>query len=147
MDPAAQKIHGLSDDDLRESPPLLWAIEQLEGLANPGDVALCGHNVSFDVAFLRGAYKRLERQYPYDYHTMDVSSVAAFAFAADGFRPQDYTLDTIASLYNIHRNRRHDALQDVHITAAILRYLYRAAVESGITFYRQPTLFPKEDSP
>ena len=144
MDPSAQKVHGLTNDDLRNAPSLTSAIDQLEGLVDPRHVVLCGHNVSFDASFLRAAYDRLGRPYPYDYHMVDLWSVAFFIFSTDGIKPPDYRLDTLAGLYGIRRDKRHDALQDVRVTATILRYLYQRAVESGIKLSGQRNLFPKE---
>ena len=140
MDPAAQRVHGLSEDDFRGAPPLSWGIDKLEQLADPQDVVLCGHNISFDTSFLKAAYKRVDRPYPYDYHTVDLWSVAFFVFSADGLKPKDYRLDTLAGLYGAKRDRHHDALQDVRLTAAILRYLYRTACESEIKLSGQHTL-------
>lgn len=145
MDPAAQRVHGLSENDLRDAPPLSWGIDKLEQLVDPQDVVLCGHNVSFDASFLRAAYDRLGRQYPYDYHTVDLWSLAFFIFSADGLKPRDYRLDTLAAIYGIRRDRHHDALQDVRVTAALLRHLYRTTVESGIKLSGQTSLFPKEE--
>ena len=144
MDPAAQKIHGLSMDDLRDAPPLAEAIRKLEELAEPEDVVLCGHNIGFDVSFLRAAYDRLGRPYPYDYHTVDVWSVAFFLFSANGLKAPDYRLDTLAALYGIERSRKHDALEDVQITTAILRHLYRSALESSLKLSGQEQLFAEE---
>lgn len=147
MDPSAQRVHGLTPGDLRGAPPLDWGIAQLEALADPGEVILCGHNVSFDTSFLKAAYKRVDRPYPYDYHTVDLWSVAFFIFSANGLKPKDYRLDTLAGLFGVKRNRHHDALQDVRVTAAILRHLYQTAVESGIKLSGQQSLFSQEEDP
>lgn len=141
----SQAIHGLTPEDLDNAPTLANAIRKLEDLAPPSKVFLCGHNISFDTAFLKAAYRQLDREYPYDYHTVDLWSVANFVFSANGLNPPNYRLDTLAGLYNIGRDRHHDALQDVQITAKVFKHLYQSAREAGVDLSGQHKLPLKDE--
>lgn len=119
----AQAVHGLTETDLASAPSLDRAVRAFAEYAH-SDAILCGHNVSFDVAFLRNAYRRVGLQYPFDYHTVDLWSIAFFILAAQRTSLPSYDLNALCSHYGIKRGSRHDALEDVRASADILRHLF-----------------------
>lgn len=128
MDARAASVHGVSLDDLADAPPLASVIKDFAGFA-PNQVILAGHNVSFDVAFLRAAYEQTNHRFEFDYHLLDIWSIAFFILGAEGVSLQSYSLDALCSLFGIKRGQRHRALEDARASAAILRHLYM--VERG----------------
>lgn len=118
------RIHGLTADRLESAPPLLAAVAEFEAFA-PQDVLLGGHNVAFDVAFLKAAYADQGLDYRFDYHTIDVWSIAFFVLGARGVGSGELSLDSLSELFGISRSHNHDALEDARLTAEILRRLLR----------------------
>ncbi|HET6763798.1 MAG TPA: 3'-5' exonuclease, partial [Longimicrobiaceae bacterium] len=55
ISPQAQAIHGLSFEDLEDEPELQAVIGEFHRFA-PQHAILCGHNVGFDIGFLKAAY-------------------------------------------------------------------------------------------
>ena len=121
----AEAIHGLSIEDLKDAPDISSVIRSFADYA-PLDVIICGHNVAFDVAFLKAAYATVGFTYPFDYHTLDLWSIAFFVLAAQRVSLPEYNLTSLCELYGIKRSVKHDALEDVRLTAQVLRCLFSA---------------------
>ena len=132
----AQAIHGLSMDDLQDAPSLDEAIQEFNTYAQPGAV-LCGHNVAFDAAFLRAAYASAGVDYPFDYHILDVWSVAFFLLETQRINLRSLNLSVLCELYGIPRSSTHDALEDVRATASILRNMFAAVQEKRLDVPKQ----------
>lgn len=124
----ALRVHGLTAEVLAEAPSIDHAIRQFLDFA-PTDALLAGHNVGFDVAFLKAAFTRTGLEYPFDYHAIDVWSVGFMCRA--GMRNQDHlpTLDDFADALGLPRSARHTALEDAQITSGLLRKLRVASGE------------------
>ena len=137
----ARSVHGLSEADLTSAPPLHRVIREFAEYA-PAEAILCGHNVSFDVAFLQAAYRRVGLPYPFDYHTVDLWSIAFFILGAQRIALPSYDLTALCGLYGIKRGSKHDALQDVRVTAKILTHLFAAARAKNLNVLGQFDLFP-----
>ena len=125
MSPRAQAVHGLTPEQLQDAPRVHEAIAAFDRFA-PKDALICGHNVSFDVGFLKAAYKRAEFPFGFDYHTVDIWSISFFVLGARGIELRSYNLDALCGLFGVARDRHHNALQDVRASAAILRHLYQS---------------------
>ena len=121
----AQAIHGLSLHDLQMAPTVAEAIHAFDAYARP-DAVLCGHNIAFDVAFLRAAYRSAGIAYPFDYHMLDVWSISFFILGTQRVHLRSHTLSALCELYGIARGQKHDALEDVRVTANILRRMFAA---------------------
>ena len=139
----AQAIHGLSLDDLQDAPPIDEAIRQFNAYAQ-SEAVLCGHNVAFDAAFLRAAYASAGIDYPFDYHILDVWSVAFFLLETQRISLQSHNLSTLCELYGIPRGSRHDALEDVRATASILHYMFTAVRKKRLDVLPQHELFSNQ---
>ena len=139
ISPGARAIHGLTESDLVDAPPLSEAIRSFAEYA-PQDSIICGHNVAFDVAFLRQSYRRVGLSYDFDYHTMDLWSIAFFILGAQSVNLPTYDLTALCRLYDIKRSTKHDAFEDVRATAAVLRHLFATIKEEHLNV-RQRSLF------
>ena len=140
ISPEAEKIHGLTEHTLRDAPPLAEALKSFDSYA-PHDAFLCGHNVSFDVAFLKEAYRRVGIPYSFDYHTIDIWSIAFFVLGSEGIELEAYNLDALCTLFGLARKKHHDALEDVHLSAAILRHLFAEVRQADLAVEAQANLF------
>lgn len=127
----AHKTHGLTLDDVENAPALPEVVAAFAGFAPPGAI-LCGHNVSFDVGFLQAAYSTAGRVYPFDYHALDVWSLAFFVLGARGVQLPSYSLTSLCSVFGIAREPHHGALQDARASAAILRHLVAVIQGEGL---------------
>lgn len=137
---AAYAVHGLATSDLEAAPDLTAALTKFRKFADPNAV-ISGHNVAFDYAFLRNAYAQLGWIFPFDYHILDIWSLAFFILGADGIDLPKYSLDHLCSLYGIRRGPRHDALEDVRASAQVLRHLFAAVGASDLEVLGQLHLF------
>jgi DNA polymerase III subunit epsilon len=136
----AQKVHGLTIQNLERGPPLECVIREFDARF-PADALIAGHNVGFDVAFLKRAYAQVQLTYPFDYHVLDLWSVAFFVLTAQGVTLPTYNLDNLCSLYGVRRDRQHDALADVRASASVMRYLFRGVEARDLKILGQKDLF------
>lgn len=123
---SAEAVHGLTAHDLQDAPDIREAIGRFDAFA-PKDAVLSGHNVAFDIAFLRAAYERAGLPFQFDYHALDLWSVAFFVFGAQAIQTQSFDLNALCRAFGIQRDSHHSARQDVLVTAKILRHLYAVA--------------------
>jgi len=126
MSSEARAVHGIDEAMLRNAPDLREAIYAFAEYAPP-DAIVCGHNVAFDVAFLKKGYSAVGVPYPFDYHTLDVWSVAFFMLAASCVRLPSYNLTALSDFGGYRRKEQHDALEDARATAAVLRRFFALA--------------------
>jgi DNA polymerase III epsilon subunit-like protein len=123
--PRALAIHGLHDEDLRNSPFPSEVCRDFFASMGTG-YALAGWNVCFDASFLRrlcqesncdDTFKRLS------YRHLDVQSVAR-ACRQTGLIPYAVeSLSDIAAFFGIARSAKHSALQDAHIALKVYEKL------------------------
>ncbi|MCY4485092.1 MAG: 3'-5' exonuclease [Spirochaetaceae bacterium] len=119
----AEAVHGLKLTDLRTAPSIAEAIRAFNEYAPP-DAILCGHNIAFDVAFLKAAYTSVGIGFPFDYHLLDVWSVSFFLLETQRIKLNPHNLSALCDLYGIPRGHKHDALEDVQATALILSRMF-----------------------
>lgn len=137
---SAQKVHGITSADLETAPDEQEAFDAFVEFA-PTEAILTGHNVGFDVSFLKGSYSRTGHPFDFDYHHLDVWSLAFFILGAVGVSLPKYNLDFLAGLYGIPRPKDHDALSDVRATVEVLRHLFAAVSASEMAALGQFDLF------
>lgn len=137
---SAYDVHGLGLKDLETAPELPAALSQFREFADSSAI-ICGHNVGFDYAFLKNGYLQLGWTFPFDYHTLDIWSLAFFILGADGIQLPKYDLDHLCGLYGIPRAAHHDALQDVRASSQILRQLFAAVAARDLEALGQLHLF------
>lgn len=114
MPAAAQAVHGLSDDFLRDKPLFGSKVDEL--LDFLGDSNLVAHNARFDFGFLNHELKLCGRD-PVSYDRM-VDTVAMARIAHPGAK---HSLDALCSRYGIDRSHRikHGALLDAELLAQV----------------------------
>jgi DNA polymerase-3 subunit epsilon len=120
--PEALRINGYTPEGWKDAPPLAVLLERaapaLEG------TMLAGHNVQFDIRFLRAAYKAAQLEFPkVDYRHLDTMSLA-FPLMAEG-QTDSLSLDTLCKKLGIKRPDPHRALDDAWTSYEVARRMLK----------------------
>lgn len=119
------EFHGITDDMLTDKPPLTLVLPQFQAFA--ADAVLVAHNAAFDLKFIeRGAAACSIR---FEQPILDTLLISAFIDPAE----PDHSLDAIAARLGFGFARRHNALSDALVTAAILVRQIERLEERGVT--------------
>lgn len=102
-----QRLTGIKPADLRNAPPVSAVAGRLRGFL--GDLPLVGHNIPFDVAFLRriGLGQRNPLVDTYELATMLLPSL------------DSYTLASVGSALRVPSTTHHRALADADLSRAV----------------------------
>lgn len=108
IDPGAQAIHGISDEDVRDKPTLAQHVEAC-GLAMP--ISVIGHNVAFDVRMIETtiAVRR-------SLCTLDLARTYVKGTT-------NCKLETLQRELNLSKQDSHTALGDVRSVLDLLKYI------------------------
>jgi DNA polymerase III subunit epsilon len=108
MSPGAQAVHGISDRDVADAPPVREVLPAfLKFLGDPGETTLLAHNASFDAAFLGCELGRLE--WPSPGHVV-VDTLALARVRRSELR--SHRLDVLATILGLDPGGPHRALAD-----------------------------------
>ena len=122
---ASIEFHGITDAMVADKPTLSIVLPQFQAFA--ADAVLVAHNAAFDLKFLeRGA---AECGIRFEQPILDTLLISAFI---DPGEP-DHSLDAIAARLGLGLSRRHSALGDALMTAAILVRQIERLEERGVT--------------
>ncbi len=123
------RVHGIQPALLQDKPPIEEVLPRFHRFAQ--DTVLVGHNVAFDLKFIRQKEKALDLHF--DQPVLDTMLLAA---VVDPER-QHYGLDELAEAFGIEPVGRHSALGDALITAELLLRLLPLLEQRGIRTLRQ----------
>lgn len=98
-------------------------LTDLNRLAPGGMVT--GHNITFDWMFLELAYRKHRLPWAFDYHRLDVLSMAYVYVLADP-KVKQLSLARLSEHFGISRKRAHRAMDDVRATYAIFKQIVSA---------------------
>jgi ATP-dependent DNA helicase DinG len=115
--PFITQLTGINDHMVVESPPIQRIIPELRQFV--GDFPILGHNVGFDLSFLRnyGLFRSNE--------TLDTYEIASVLLPTSG----RYNLGALGQVLNIPLPASHRALDDARVTSAAYRLLYEIGME------------------
>lgn len=116
--PEALKIIGYSESRWKDARPAREVLEKVGKLA-PGGM-ITGWNVSFDWWFLQLAFKKHGISCPFDYHAIDVMSIA-YAKLWKKVEISQLGLRKIAPHFGIKLGKEHGALEDITATYKIFK--------------------------
>ena len=92
-------------------------------------ITLAGHNVSFDVGFLRRLYRRAEANFDefFSHRVLDTASIIRFLNLTGKISLASASLDKAIKHFNIkiEPKKRHTALGDAEATAKLLNKLFQ----------------------
>ncbi|MFC1727165.1 exonuclease domain-containing protein [Patescibacteria group bacterium] len=120
-DPKALEVNHYSEDDWRGAKPLRQVIEELNDLA-PGGLFI-GWNVSFDRGFIEKAASQMRLPLNYDYHWLDVASMADFVLYPNSQEFSKPSLGAVCELLEIPHKEAHTALGDARATFTVYKAL------------------------
>jgi DNA polymerase III epsilon subunit-like protein len=102
-------------------------LEQHTPRAIPSKQVLAGHNVAFDVAFLRRLYKLAgqERSWSFSHRLLDTASIVQYLIVAGLLPLQGASSDEVFRYFGIEleRGKRHTALGDARATVILFEKL------------------------
>ncbi|HYE78889.1 MAG TPA: exonuclease domain-containing protein [bacterium] len=107
------KIHGITDDMVADAPRLTTVFDALVDFLHPS-MAVLGHNVAFDLGFLRHRATKLGRPLP---PTTCIDSVRLAKWAFPGLA--SYRLVVLCQLLGLELIQAHRALNDAQATRAL----------------------------
>jgi DNA polymerase III subunit epsilon len=130
MDADSFGIHGLGATWLQEngSPPreVVAQLESFIAQYYPANelLVLAGHNVGFDVGFLKRLYRLANANFSkrFSHRTLDTASVALFMILAEVLPPGAASSDELFGFFKIPfgKKERHSALGDARATARLI---------------------------
>jgi DNA polymerase-3 subunit epsilon len=121
---AARHIHGITSDMLRGQPTIDAVLPSFAHFAE--ETVLVGHNVSFDLAFLR--LKQAQTGVALTQPVLDTLLLSAAAHPDH----DEHTMEAIADRLGVDVVGRHSALGDALVTGEIFIRLLRVLQQQGI---------------
>jgi len=107
-----QFVTGIKDEMVSCAPKLLDLAEQIKKFI--GDLPICGHNVAFDLDFLRYGGVLLGNQ---SFDTLDLAQLALL-------KEPSYSLETLTQRLGIPHLNSHRAIGDCEVTLQLFNKLY-----------------------
>ena len=121
---ASRRIHGISDDMVRDKPPVEIVLPQLKTFV--GDAVLVAYNAAFDMKFLE--LKEAATGVRFENAVLDALLLAIYLFPD----APDHSLSSMARELGIDIAGRHTALGDAMMTAAVWVRLLDLLVARGV---------------
>ncbi len=127
----ATSIHGITNDDVIEAPPVEEVIRRFHAFA--GDAVLVGFNIAFDLRFLK--LKQRQCGVRFDQPTLDALLLSILLHDHTG----EHTMESIAERLGVGVGGRHTALGDSLTTAEIFIRLLDLLPAESITTLAEAT--------
>lgn len=124
--PIVRSITGLTDEDVADAPKIEAVRQEVEAFLD--DFPLVGHNVSFDIAFLRQAGLALKRNPVYD--TWKLATIIY-----QGAR--SYSLEALTARLNLEHREKHRAEHDAQAGMKLFFHLVDKLREVAAPVRRQ----------
>jgi len=130
-DPEAMEVNKLELTVLKEAPDLKKAIRSFAKKFNPKKVLLVAYVGWVDKRFLLKAFEKAGAKWAYDYHYLDIWSLAYASLAKKGQlkNPKEFAgfnMENLLKKYKISLpGSHHDALFDCRAEAEILRQVIK----------------------
>jgi DNA polymerase-3 subunit epsilon/ATP-dependent DNA helicase DinG len=109
--PYITKLTGITDSMVRNAPTIHEVLDDLTAFV--GDAPVLGHNVRFDLSFLR------QHQILHNNEALDTYEIAAVLLPNAG----RYRLGALGQALGVLLPATHRALDDAHVTRAVYRHL------------------------
>jgi DNA polymerase-3 subunit alpha (Gram-positive type) len=122
-----QQLTGITDDMVIDADKIDSILPRFFEFC--GDCVLVGHNVAFDIGFVRANAKRLGL--PCDYSTVDTLGLARAELPGHA----NYKLDTVARLLDVSLENHHRAVDDAGCTADIFLKLLPMAQKDRVSTF------------
>ncbi len=126
--PTATAVHGITDAMVAGRSRLPEVLGDLARFSS--ETVLVGHDIAFDLAFLRPAAEQAGVKLPA--RVLDTLLLSAVLHPADG---ESHGLDAVAARFGVPVLGRHTALGDALVTAEVLVRMVDQLAAQGITTY------------
>lgn len=128
---ASTKVHGISNDMVREAAPFTDVSRKFHKFAR--DAVIIAHNAPFDMAFLHRVSKQTGLRF--DHPVLDTVHLSAVVFGGSA----EHTLDALCQRLDIHipADLRHTALGDAQATAEVFVALLPLLEARGLITFGQ----------
>lgn len=93
---------------------------------NNEKAVLCGHNINFDIRFLKELYNKVGKDYEefISYRSLDTASIFRFFSIAGKFNGKEInSLDDAIKYFNLSFDNRHTAMGDIEKTVEVFNKL------------------------
>jgi DNA polymerase III epsilon subunit family exonuclease len=124
----ATAVHGITNEMVRGRSRLPAVLDDLSRFS--ADTVLVGHDIAFDLAFLRPAAFSAGISLPE--RVLDTLLLSAVLHPAEG---ESHGLDAVAARFGVPVLGRHTALGDALVTAEVLVRMIAQLAAAGITTY------------
>lgn len=122
--PRALEVNGYTPERWKDAKEPGVVLDEIAPFL-AGKPYLIGHNIGFDMKFLREMYRRADRKMPStDYHTVDTVTLAWPAFVAGHI--DGVSLEKVCNHLGISNDGAHAAMADIRRTIAAYRRLAAA---------------------
>ncbi|VAX76248.1 DNA polymerase III subunit epsilon [Serratia symbiotica] len=130
VDPAAYRVHGISDEFLADKPPFDQIADKFLDFIYGSELII--HNAAFDIGFMDYEFELVQRAIPKIETFCKITD--SLAMARRLFPGKRNTLDNLCSRYKIDNNKRglHGALIDAKLLAEV--YLAMTGGQTSMTF-------------
>lgn len=118
LNPAAQKVHGITPSQVWSAPPIETVLTELREFIAGHDVV--AHSLSFDSQFLSAEYHRLEQSPP------RWQGVCTLATARSYFKAPSNKLSALIELFDLPAINSHRALDDAKACGLLLSAMMAA---------------------
>jgi len=122
----AYLVNGISAEMLEGAPTADKVIPQFMDFAR--DSCLVGHNIRFDLSFLKSELARLDREDELTHSYVDTVRMAKALYPEAG----RYSLLNLAQLFSVANEQSHRAMGDVILTVGVFGRLVERARQQGI---------------
>lgn len=131
IDPVAAIINGFSREEHdRKASTYMETFLAIDSFlvamfSNPKDIIVVGHNVQFDVGFMKSFYRKNKRKFEdyFSYRLIDTNSIIKYLSICKIIPEIKNGLTSAAKHFNIPIENRHTALDDARATAILFRKL------------------------
>ncbi len=125
IDEGAARIHGITDDDVRDKPTFSHVVNEIVNYI--ADAELIIHNAKFDLGFLNYQFN-LENVGVVDQHVAGV--IDTLVLSRQKFPGSKNNLDALCDRFSVNRTNRgyHGALIDCHLLAEVYLALTREQI-------------------
>lgn len=132
----AFNVHGITREQAETGITTYWLVNAFEKIwadhfdeGGESKIPLAGHNIAFDVAFLRKAYRCADTRYEswFRRRTLDTASVLMFLMASGRIEDATPNFETLLKAAGLGEDSRekHSAVEDARLTAEALDRLTR----------------------
>lgn len=126
----ALDVNGLTREQIMAGASPSFVVTAFEQWLNEhgiyGRAKLGGHNINFDIGFMKRLYRLAGRKWPFDYHVIDTMAAAQILILAGRLPVKYVNLDTLTKHFGIKIRAgagKHNALEDATATAKLLSTL------------------------